>query len=138
MSTGSAAFFAPLTVSSPASGLPPCTIIVSTDLLNEGAPATCSRKYNAISTAIILVHLSIPVSRAISEECRYHRAHRRADLDSHRAVLAQISGGLCSDSAVEIEPVNPSVECRARLPAAYFSIQLGNLVARNVGRIRYD
>src|ERR1051325_7542113 len=138
MSTGSAAFFAPLTVSSPASGLPPWTIIVATDRLNQGAPATCSCKHNAISTAIILVHLSIYVSRAISEECRYHRAHRGADLDSHRAALAQISWGLFSNPAVEIEPVNTSVECRARLPAAYFSIELGNLVARNVGRIRYD
>src|ERR1044072_9385123 len=130
MSTGSAAFFAPLTVTSPASGLPPCTIIVSTNLLNERAPAPCSCKHNAILTAIILVHLSIYVSRAISEECRYHRAHRGADLDSHRAALAQITRGLFSDSGVKIEPVNPPVECRARLPAAYFSIELGNLVAR--------
>src|SRR5690242_18983146 len=116
MSTGSAAFFAPLTVTSPASALPPCTIIVSTDLLNEGAPATCSRNHSAFSTTIILVHMNIFVSRAIFEECQYHRSHFGADLDSHRAGLMQITRGFFSDSAVEFEPVNASVECHARLP----------------------
>src|ERR1044072_2730255 len=138
MRIGNAAFFAPLTVTSPASALPPCTIIVSTDLLNGEASATCSRNHNAISTAIVLINMSIQVSRIISEQRQRRGTHRCANLDSDGAALAQITRALFGDPTIEIEPVDASVERSARLPTAHLSLQLRNLAAGNIGWIGYN
>src|SRR4029078_6785374 len=138
MRIGHAAFFAPLTVTSPASALPPCTIIVSTDLLNGDAPATCSRNHNAISTAIILMDPSVPVSRIISEERQHQRAYCSADLDSDSAAWAQITRRFFNNPPIEIEPVDTAVERSAWLPTAHLSLQVRNLAAGNIGRIAYN
>src|ERR1051325_3079783 len=138
MRIGNAAFFAPLTVTSPASALPPCTIIVSTDLLNREAPAKCSRNHNAISTAIILIDPSVPVSRIISEQRQHQRAYCSANLDSARAALAQITRRFFNNPAIEIEPVDTAVERSAWLPTAHLSLQVHNFAAGNIGRIGYN
>src|SRR6185503_16300269 len=138
MRIGNAAFFAPLTVTSPASALPPCTIIVSTDLLNREVPLTCSRNHNAISIAIILMNLSIPVSRIISEQRQHQRAYCSADLDSDGAAWAQITRRFFNNPAIEIEPVDTAVERSAWLPTAHLSLQVRNLAAGNIWRIGYN
>ena len=61
-----------------------------------------------------------------------------SDLDNQRAARTEQTRGFGSDDAVGIEAITAAIECPQRVMIADLDVQAGDIVGRNIGRVRND